>query len=317
MTMNIACATDNHYAPYCGIMLTSLFENNKEHSFSVYILTRGLSEENTTKFNSLASKYHSIITMIELDNETFKSCPIKEKDPISIVAYYRLVLPFVLPIEIQKVLYLDVDIIVDKQIDTLYNTDVNNVALAACIDYYLSEEILVTKIDKDKKNYFNSGVLLINLDYWRHHQIAEQCFDFIEKNPDKLLFWDQDALNAILQNTVQFMDISYNFISDYLLAVTFEAFPEKIKQSILQSAYNPTIIHFAGKEKPWNKISDTPYKSFYLYYKRRSLWADSPQISNYPTLRYYLGWYRRRLYAMLGFMKPRFIIMSIKRERES
>ena len=241
--MNIACATDNNYVPYCGIMLTSLFENNKEHSFSVYILTRGLSEENTTKFNSLASKYHSIITMIELDNDTFKSCPIKEKDPVSIVAYYRLVLPFVLPIEIQKVLYLDVDIIVDKQIDTLYNTDVNNVALAACIDYYLSEEILVTKIDKDKKNYFNSGVLLINLDYWRHHQIAEQCFDFIEKNPDKLLFWDQDALNAILQNTVQFMDISYNFISDYLLAVTFEAFPEKIKQSILQSAYNPTIIY--------------------------------------------------------------------------
>lgn len=317
MKMNIACATDNNFAPYCGIMLTSLFESNKEHSFSVYILTKGISEENTTKFNILANKYHSCITMIELDNDTFKSCPIKEKDPVSIVAYYRLALPFVLPKDIQKVLYLDVDIIVDKQIDTLYNTDINNVALAACIDYYLSEEILVTKIDKDKKNYFNSGVLLINLDYWRRHQIAEQCFCFIEKNPDKLLFWDQDALNAILQNKVLLMDISYNYISDYLLAVAFESFPDKTKQCILQSAHNPTIIHFTGQEKPWNKKCDSPYKSFYLYYKSRSLWADRPQIKNYPTLRFYLGWYRRRLYAMLGFMKPRFIIMSIKRKHES
>ena len=312
MTMNIACATDNNYAPYCGIMLTSLFENNKEHSFSVYILTRGLSEENTTKFNSLASKYHSIITMIELDNDTFKSCPIRENDPVSIVAYYRLALPFVLPQGIQKILYFDVDIIVNKQIDTLYNTDINNVALAACVDLTIDKDVL-TKLSLEKIDYFNSGVVLINLDYWRRRQISEQCFDFIEKNPEKITYWDQDALNVILRHVITFMDITNNFQTKYINSSLFETVSDNNRQYILQSAQNPTIIHFSSSdEKPWNKMSDSPYKSFYLYYKRRSLWADSPQIRNYPTLRVYLGWYRRRLETKFGLRESRYIISSIK-----
>ena len=304
--MNIACATDNNYAPYCGIMLTSLFENNKEHSFSVYILTRGISKENTEKLNSLACHYHSTITMIELDSNIFAACPIKEDDRVSIVTYYRLALPFVLPSDIHRVLYLDVDIIVNNQIDTLYNIDINNVALTACLDLNI-DEITLSKVGVPKEQYFNAGVLLINLDFWRRNHIAERCFDFIKDNPNLITYWDQDALNATLCNTVPFIDITYNFHSNYLEKANFFVYSEDIKQLVLQRALNPTIIHFTGGEKPWKAICDSPYKSIFKYYKKKSLWADVPQEKNYPTLRVLLGWYRRRLETKLGLRESRYI----------
>ena len=309
--MNIACATDNNFAPYCGIMLTSLFENNKEHTFTVYILTKGLSKENIEKLNSLASHYHSTITMIELDSNTFAACPIKEDDRVSIVAYYRLALPFVLPSDIHRVLYLDVDIIVNNQIDALYNLNINDVALTACVDLNI-DEVTLTKLGVPKEQYFNSGVLLINLDFWRRNHIAERCFDFIKDNPNLITYWDQDALNATLCNTVPFMDITNNFMTTNLEEYFFCNYSDDIKRCVLQCAQKPTIIHFTAEEKPWKTICDSPYKSIYKYYKKKSLWADVPQEKNYNTLRVLLGWYRRRIETKFGLRKARYIIFSIR-----
>lgn len=306
MEMNIACATDNNFAPYCGIMLTSLFENNKDHSFTVYILTKGLSKENTDKLNKLASLYQQTITMIELDSNTFTACPIKEDDPVSIVAYYRLALPFVLPTDIHKVLYLDVDMIVNKQIDNLYSIDINDVALSACVDLNI-DEVTLSKVGVPKEQYFNSGVLLINLDFWRRSHIAEGCFKFIIDNPDLITYWDQDALNATLHNVIPFMDITYNFLTTNLEKQFYNDYSDEIKQRVLQCAQQPTIIHFTAGEKPWKTICDSPYKSFFKYYKKKSLWADIPQEKNYNTLRILLGWYRRRLETKLGLRESRYI----------
>ena len=306
MEMNIACATDNNFAPYCGIMLTSLFENNKNHSFTVFILTKGLSKENTDKLNKLASLYQQTITMIELDSNTFTACPIKEDDPVSIVAYYRLALPFVLPTDIHKVLYLDVDMIVNKQIDNLYSIDINGVALTACVDLNI-DEVTLTKVGVPKEQYFNSGVLLINLDFWRRSHIAEGCFKFIIDNPDLITYWDQDALNATLHNAIPFMDITYNFLTTNLEKQFYNDYSDEIKQRVLQCAQQPTIIHFTAGEKPWKTICESPFKSVFKYYKKKSLWADIPQEKNYNTLRILLGWYRRRLETKLGLRESRYI----------
>ena len=306
MEMNIACATDNNFAPYCGIMLTSLFENNKNHSFTVFILTKGLSKENTDKLNKLASLYQQTITMIELDSNTFTACPIKEDDPVSIVAYYRLALPFVLPTDIHKVLYLDVDMIVNKQIDNLYSIDINGVALTACVDLNI-DEVTLTKVGVPKEQYFNSGVLLINVDFWRRSHIAEGCFKFIIDNPDLITYWDQDALNATLHNAIPFMDITYNFLTTNLEKQFYNDYSDEIKQRVLQCAQQPTIIHFTAGEKPWKTICESPFKSVFKYYKKKSLWADIPQEKNYNTLRILLGWYRRRLETKLGLRESRYI----------
>lgn len=302
MEMNIACATDNRFAPYCGIMLTSLFENNKKNSFSVFILTKGLSKENVAKLNLLASHYHSTITMIELDSNNFAACPI-EDDRMSIVTYYRLALPFVLPSDIHRVLYLDVDIIVNNQIDALYNIDINDVALSACVDLNI-DEVTSSKVGVPKEQYFNAGVLLINVDFWRRNHIAEKCFEFIKDNPNLITYWDQDALNATLHNAIPFMDITYNFRSRYIYEYFFHSFSDDIKRRVSRCALNPVIVHFASMDKPWHKIYAGPYQSLFLYYKKRSLWADTPQQKNYQTLRQYLGWLRRLFEMEIGLRRP-------------
>ena len=79
---NILCATDDKYVPYCGIMLTSLFENNKELNFCIYILTEYLSDKSKNELEALASNYKQKIEVIAINNEILKCCPIRKEDHV-------------------------------------------------------------------------------------------------------------------------------------------------------------------------------------------------------------------------------------------
>ena len=113
---NILCATDDNYVPYCGIMLTSLFENNKGLNFCIYILVEHLSNKSKSEFATLAKKYSQNIEIITVDGEKLKECPIRTGDHVSIVTYYRLLAPILLPSDVDKILYLDCDMIINGNI---------------------------------------------------------------------------------------------------------------------------------------------------------------------------------------------------------
>lgn len=304
--MNIACATDNNYAPYCGIMLTSLFENNKNHSFSVYILSQGLSEEHCSKFDTLAKRYNSEIIIVEIDNTIFSNCRFWALDHVTVATFYRLLLPTVLPKDMDRVLYLDCDIIVNHRIDELYMQDMDNVPLCACVNIPFCDD-LETRLGIKNEKYFNAGVLLINLSYWRTNHIFEKCLDIINSIPDKLIYHDQDTLNLLFhceQRPIKFLDITYNFQTACIKISEFNDIPDDIKRNICQCAYYPTIIHFISNKKPWLQICADPYKPRFLYFRRKSLWADTPLQKNYETLRQYLGWQRRLFEMKIGMRKP-------------
>lgn len=311
MEMNIACATDNNFAPYCGIMLTSLFENNKDHSFSVYILSRGLSEEHCSKFNILARKYHSEIKIVDMNNYDWSNCPVREWDRLTVETYFRLVLPDVLSENIHKILYLDADIVINSSIENLYMQDMDDTPLCACVDYSMSADPddVEIRLGVEKKNYFNAGMLLINLSYWRTFHISERCFELINSNPDILKYHDQDALNLVLHHDhhrIKYLDLTYNFLTSSIQAPIFESFTNETK-SIISQCSNPTIVHFTSLIKPWFELCADPYKPLFLYYKRQSLWADTPQKKNYETLRQYLGWQRRLFEMKIGMREPWFM----------
>lgn len=308
MEMNIACATDNNFAPYCGIMLTSLFENNKDHSFSVYILSRGLSEEHCSKFDILARKYHSEIKIVNMNNYDWSNCPVRGWAKLPVETYFRIVLPDVLPENIHKILYLDVDMVINSSIENLYMQDIDDAPLCACVDYGMSVDCndVETRLGVETKNYFNAGVLLINLSYWRTYHISERCFELINSNPDILKYHDQDVLNFVLHRApqrIKYMDITYNFMTALIQTRVFKRVTNEIQSRISQCA-NPTIVHFASLIKPWFQLCANPYKPLFLYYKRQSLWADTPQKKNYETLRQYLGWQRRLFEMKIGMRKP-------------
>ena len=133
-TMNIICATDDNYVPLCGIMLTSLFENNRDSHIDVYVLTKGLHTVSMKMFDKLlkVGRYNAEIHFCEINDDLFNNCPIRQGDHISLVAYYRFLIPHSLPKGLDKALYLDCDILINDSIKTLYMTDISSVALGVC-----------------------------------------------------------------------------------------------------------------------------------------------------------------------------------------
>ena len=102
--INILCTPDDNYIPYCGIMLTSLFENNKDAKIHVYLMTETMSDSNWARLQELTRKYSQNIYPIIIDRRKLKDCPMHDDDYVSLATYYRLLAPQLLPQEIDKIL---------------------------------------------------------------------------------------------------------------------------------------------------------------------------------------------------------------------
>lgn len=274
---NILCSPDNNYTQYCGIMLTSLFENNKEQLFNIIVLCNNLSKENKESLYALAKKYNQQLVIQNIDDNLIKEWPIREGDHISIAAYYRLLTPIILPDDIDKILYLDCDIIVNGNIKELYNCNIRNVALGAVLDEDYKNEVKYSRLEYSKeKPYINSGVLLINLEYWRKNNVTNRLLSYINDNPDKVLFHDQDTINAVLHNEITLLPIKYNFQTGFLYKRLIA--DENILSEIEECKYTPCIIHFTGPNKPWIKDSQHPYCNRFKHFKTLSLWSATPLV---------------------------------------
>lgn len=299
-TMNILCAADDNYIPYCGIMLTSLFESNNASEFHVFLLTESLSAESSRDMMRLADSYGQKIQIVVVEPEALKDCPIRKKDHVSIATYYRLLAPILLPDSVDKVLYLDCDIIVDGRIDELWNTDISGDALGCVVDEsYLNISYYDRlEINKERK-YFNAGVLLLNIGYWRCHDVMKRCFDCISAMSEKLLLHDQDTLNHVLQDEIKFLPVKYNFQTGFLYID--KALGVDVRQEVRDTVSNPIIIHYTGKRKPWLAHYYHPFLTRFRYYKSISLWKDYPLVKKFKEewrywrhqIKFALGWKKR------------------------
>ena len=194
--MVIVCSTDDKFVQHCIIMLTSLVIHNRD--VRIYILTEKLDKKNIQLIKDEILPYGVDLHFIQVDSDIIKSLPMPETDTlkhISYATYYRLLMGKILPKDENKVIYLDCDIIINHSIQELWNTDINKYALGAVIQIGDNEDCQRLGISEGK-GYFNAGVLLINLDYWRSHNIEERLLEYIATHREKIKFHDQDVLNA-------------------------------------------------------------------------------------------------------------------------
>ena len=283
MIYNILCSTDNNYIPYCGIMLTSLFENNKDKTFNVYIQCSNIDDSNKAILKEMEKKYDNKIIITEIEEKGFADCPIRQGDHVSIAAYYRLLAPNVLPKDIDKILYLDCDIIVNNDIEGLYTQDINNYAYAAVIDEDNENVEKHARLGYSiEMPYINSGVLLMNLKYWRENNVVERCFNYIAENPKKVILHDQDTLNAVLNKEVLLLPVCFNLQTAMLYRRAI--LNAKTKNEVETAKFSPTIIHYTGVGKPWYRDSQHPYTRRFLHYKKLSFWKEYPLLKNKRTL---------------------------------
>lgn len=262
--VNISLCTDDNFVMPALVCLTSIFENNKEIDIHAYILTDGISEHSKEKFAKLAKLYHQSIDVMQIDKHFFDGLVVNERFPVSM--YYRFLLPDMLPNE-EKVLYLDCDIVVRHSLLPLYEMDLTGNALAAVVGESC-DDIVFENVLQIHHKYFNSGVLLMNLDYWRQHDTTRTLIKWVTDNPDKCSLPDQNALNKVLDGYVVYAGYTYNY-QEWWFRDSLAHYMHFSKWSeIREVGKDPVVVHFCEAEKPWFVECKNPFQNEFLHYAK-------------------------------------------------
>ena len=232
--MDVLCACDRRFLPHTATMLCSLLEHNpgsQIHLFHGPAMGNGLE-----KLKAVVTNYRGEIAVYEMTAKDLQYLRVDKW--ASSANYYRLLAPRILPAGIKKILYLDSDVIVRHSLSDLWDTDLRDLALGAVEEFYWHPASPDHIQLPTGAKYFNSGVMLINLDYWRRNNVCERALAFIRENPGKVNYWDQDALNVLL--------VGHWISLPALWNAQGEALPPR------RPPVDPAIAHFAGEVKPWH-----------------------------------------------------------------
>jgi lipopolysaccharide biosynthesis glycosyltransferase len=192
---------------------------------------------------------------------------------IDVSTYYRLLIENYLPLDIDKILYLDADVIIDGSIDELFSMNLNGNAIGA-VNHNITAEIankdLITRLNLlglESEKYFNAGVLLIDYQQWINSNVLSKSLSILKEFSNSLEWWDQDILNIIFKDSVYDIPTKWNYINFCMANL-----PEKNEK---------VIYHFAGPHKPWYLFVDVFGKHiFWKYYnlKRFIAFLDYPRF---------------------------------------
>lgn len=272
--IHIGLCADEKFSIALGVCMTSIFESNKGSDVMVHILTKGFLEKTIEKINRTMEIYHQEVKIYQIDDSLFDGYPLSSTFPKSI--YFRYLFPKILPVEIDKILYFDCDTIIVSDLLSLWSTDISDKALAAIEDQNADDITNRNRIEIFDGKYFNSGVLLMNLNYWRVHDCFTQLAHFIMENPEKCLYPDQDALNVLFHENFLCLPFKYNFQLTLIKPFEYYKLNKSKWNDVVDSFCNLSIIHYVSPAKPWYKDTVLPLTNIWRYYKQLSLWKDMP-----------------------------------------
>ena len=244
--MNFAISLSQYYVMPCLALITSIFENNRQNDCRIYLLTSGLKEDHISKFNRLAAIYKQQIIIKQIPKEFYENLPFQKR--YSFATYNRFMIADL--IEDEKVIYLDGDTIVRHNLFGLWNTPLDGYACGVVEDQR-SDDIFVHNRNKIATPYFNAGVQLINLDYWRQNNIGQKMITYLKEHIDTCLYVDQDAANKILSGKVKYLDFKYNFMEDWFYPTSEWQIHFSKWDRILEDRKDPYIVHYCRGLKPW------------------------------------------------------------------
>ncbi len=248
------CIDDGFINQLC-VALVSVLENNPELHFGVHILSSDLSDESQSKISKLKVKFKNFNFDVSVPNLDIFSEFKLNIDYISKETYFRYIIADMFP-EISTGLYLDADLVCNGNLSELFKISLDGYYAAGVRDIYLEQD------EREYKQkllgsslYVNAGVMLFNLDSIRSNKITEKLIDTTKKLTGKIRFQDQDVLNIVFCDKVKEISNVFNFTSGDFFAARSEL-------------TNAKIIHWTGKNKPWNKkIRDKRQEIYHKYAK--------------------------------------------------
>ena len=292
--MNIVYISNEKYVPHLAASMCSVMENNEsEKEIVFYVVSTGMTEDSTNKLAKLCDHYDRRMLTYDLSDLDKKISPegqpFLKKFDISILG--RFFLGEIMPANIDKVLYLDCDTIITGSLHELYDIlPKEDIILAAVQEptIYKSTKRIIALKDSDP--YFNSGVLLIDMNMWRRLNIDIRLRNYFESISKESIFADQDAINGLLCGYIESVHPKYNFFTNYkyfrwsTLAGMSPAYKTVSKDEFDEAKASPVVIHYAGDERPWIRGSRNPYRKEYNKYLSLTEWRDTGKETGKESL---------------------------------
>lgn len=251
--MNILITINKKYIKQVNILLNSIQYSNTKENFDIYVLHRDLEKSDLKIINNNLDLKRFQIHLIKITEKEIHKFPVYEKRyPVEI--YFRIFASKYLPQNLERILYLDADTIVINPLKELYKTDFEgNYYIAATHVKKVLHKLNEIRLNiKEDEPYINTGVLLINLKALKNIPIEKEVKEFIKKNEKKLLLPDQDILVSIFGDKIKLVDsLKYNLGERTLN--TYNINHPQSQIGLRWICKNTVIIHYFGRNKPWNK----------------------------------------------------------------
>ncbi|HMO13143.1 MAG TPA: glycosyltransferase family 8 protein [Pirellulaceae bacterium] len=291
--ISVVCAADDAYAMPLAVTLRSLGDHLSPTTFArVFVLDGGISELNWMAIKESLAGLPLDVTSVVPERDRVNSLPTSHH--ITHTAYFRLLTADLLPDDIDKVIYLDADLLIKDDVSQIWQIPLNNAYCAATVDIacpyidarlgsanfrraapYLAT-ICPVRNYRDlgldgSQEYFNSGVMILNLNRWRQENLIERFLKCLHDNAKHVWCWDQYALNVVFAGEWLRLAPRWNqgaHAFEYPTEKHVPIDPQEWREMI----DNPAIVHFTTEFKPWQFNSDHPRSELFYDGLAATMW---------------------------------------------
>ena len=235
-------SVNKKFLEYIEELITSLiYYSSRQINIYLMYIENELDKDNIEHIkNFVLNTKKAELIPIKFDARQLEGAPVTDNCGafFGLEAYSRLFSAFNLPDNVEKVLYLDADMICTGDISELYNQEFDGKTWIACKDLGIKSQDLNRLDLPENYEYINSGMLLLNTKKYKENYTAQDIFKLIKDNEKYLKYPDQDFINKFFKDDIKIIDNKYNLIAK---DVRYKSLKEK-----------PLIIHYAGSVKPWD-----------------------------------------------------------------
>lgn len=259
--MNIVVTINRKYLRPLCVMLRSFLDAHPHRTVDIYILHTELTHEDIAFIEETLGAGGYALHAVPVSRDFLKDAPVTFH--FSREMYFRIFAAGLLPEEAPRALYLDPDMVILRDLSAMYDMDMGDRFFAAARSINTVAELAykVRLHMPTESRYFNSGVLLMNLGLLRQRQNVAEALAYIEQNRSRLVLPDQDALNALYHRDTALLDpLIYNLDMRYFALLSATSL-QKFDIDYVRS--HTAIVHYCGKNKPWNEQYRAPQGVFY------------------------------------------------------
>ncbi len=274
----VVTAADDRYAMPLAAMGRSLFANLPAgRRLHLYVIADALGEENRRRVLTSWDLSSADVSWLRADPGRLRH--LKISGHIGVATYFRILVGSLLPKTVERVIYLDADVIVEQDLGPLWDLDLAGHPIGAAPDWIVQKVSSANGLATWRElglaasqTYFNAGVLLVDLARWRLEETEARVLAYLEKNRARVRWWDQDGLNAVLGADFLELDPRWN------LNIQSRTFPAPESIPLPRAEYEavvaaPRICHFATRVKPWHTDCQHPRRDRFFHYLDQTAWV--------------------------------------------